>query len=164
LSFLLSNNNFFNYYVGQILTVTIQFAITFTTFLVEDKDFVAAALVIEHFANHFSALNVGSAHFYFTLVVQQQHVLKLNGCAFLELVHTIDEQFLASLYSKLLAFHFYNCVHLYNTVFNVTAVRRALSKRDFYEPFRIIIQPFHAKKPAKVLLFFDMTKFFCTFL
>ena len=36
---------------------------------------------------------------------------KLNGCAFFELVHAVDEQFLASFYSKLLAFHFYNCVH-----------------------------------------------------
>ena len=33
---------------------------------------------------------------------------KLNGCAFLEFVHTIDEQFFASFNSKLLAFHFYN--------------------------------------------------------
>ena len=38
---------------------------------------------------------------------------KLNGCAFLEFVHTIDEQFFASFNSKLLAFHFYNSVHLY---------------------------------------------------
>ena len=113
LSFLLSNNNFFNYYVGQILTVTIQLAITFATFLVEYKDLLATALVVEYFANYFSAFHVRSAYFYFALVVEQQYVLEFNRRAFLKVCNAVDEQFLASFYFKLLAFHFYNCVHLY---------------------------------------------------
>ena len=90
----------------------------------ENKDFVATALVVEHFANHFCALHIRSTYFYFALVVDEQYVLKLNRCALLKVVHAVDEQFFASLNFKLLALHFYNCVHAYLAVFNVIAVRR----------------------------------------
>ena len=92
--------------------MTVEFAETFATFLVENKNLLAASLVVEYFANYFRALNIRSTNFNFTLVVQEQYVVKLHGSALLELVHTIDEQFLASFYLKLLALHFYNCVHL----------------------------------------------------
>jgi len=93
LSFLLSNNNLFNYYVGQILTVTIEFAITFAAFLVEHKDFLATALVVEHFANHFGAFYIRCAYFNLALFVNQEDVLELNRCAFLEVVDAVDEEF-----------------------------------------------------------------------
>ena len=91
--------------------MSIQFAITFATFLVENKNLLTAALVVEHFANHFSALYLRSTNFYFALIVEEQNVLKLDRCTLLKVSDAVHEQFLASFYFKLLAFHFYNCVH-----------------------------------------------------
>ena len=113
------------------LKMTVEFAETFATFLVEHKYFVTAALVVEHFANHFSALYIRSTNFYFTLIVEEQYVLKLNSRTFLKVSDAVDEQFLASFYSKLLAFHFYNCVHL-NTFVKCYGGAAVFIRKDTY--------------------------------
>ena len=78
--------------------MTIEFAEAFATFLVEYKDLLAAALVVEYFANYFSAFHVRSAYFYFALIVEEQYVLEFNRRAFLKVCNAVDEQFLASFY------------------------------------------------------------------
>lgn len=122
-SFLLSNNDFFYYDIRQVLTMTVQLTVAFAAFLVEDEDFLAPALVVEHLANYLCTLYVGSTYCYRTLVVNEQYVVEHNLGTFLG-VHAVDEQLLAGLYFELLAFHFYNCVH-FPIRFLITSCRAA---------------------------------------
>lgn len=93
--------------------MTVQLTIAFATFLVENQDFLTAALVVEHFAYYLCPLYIRSTYCDVAVVINEQHVVEHNLGTFLG-VHTVDEQLFASLYFELLAFHFYNCVHYHN--------------------------------------------------
>ncbi len=93
--------------------MTVQFAIAFAAFLVENENLLATALVVKHLANYLCPCYYGSTYFDFAVVVHEQHFVERNRCALLG-VHAVDEQFLAGFYSVLEALHFYNCVHYHN--------------------------------------------------
>jgi hypothetical protein len=91
--------------------MAVQFTIAFAAFFVENENFLAAALVIEYFANHLRTLNYWGTYFYLTVVVNEKHFLECYLSTLLS-CHAVNKEFLASLNAILKALHFYNCVHL----------------------------------------------------
>ena len=97
----------------ELLTMTVQFTITFSSLLVEHEDFVTLHERSLHFANHFCAIYRRSAHCDVAVVVYQQNFLKFNSLVSFGVLNVINKQFLAFFCLELLTVNFYNCVHYY---------------------------------------------------
>jgi hypothetical protein len=151
--------------------MAVQFTIAFAAFFVENENFLAAALVVEYFANHFSTLYNWGTYFYLTVVVNEKHFVECQLSTFLSFSDAVNKELFASLNLVLEALHFYNCVHLLN-VFNklhrsgeMQSPRRWHTEKWYHpSPQQRYLEAQKPKKRAKVLLFFELTKYFFIFL
>ena len=91
--------------------MTVQLAIALTTLLVEYKNLVALYELGDYLAYYLSALYYGSTYGDVTLVVYQQHFLKLNSLTCLYTSDVVYEELLTSLGLELLTVNLYDCVH-----------------------------------------------------
>ena len=91
--------------------MTVAFTITFSSFLLED-DYTFAFEMREDFANDLCTFYGGSTNFYGSVVVNQQHFVKLDSSTLLS-VQTVNIESLAGFGFELLSLDFYNYVHLF---------------------------------------------------
>ena len=94
-----------------MLTVTVQLTITFSSFLVENKNFIAFYQSGNNFANHFCSFYCGSAYGDVTVFVYQKNLVKLYCCTVFCILDVVYKQLFASFCFELLTVDFYNCVH-----------------------------------------------------
>ena len=109
MNFKLCNNNVLNYHLGQILTVTVQFLIAFTTFFLENKNFVVAQ-VAKNFSFYRGTFYNRCAYQNLTVVFYQQDFVEAHR-GFYILVETVYVELPTFLSLKLLACDFYYYVH-----------------------------------------------------
>lgn len=94
-----------------MLTVTVQFAISFSSFLVENKNLVTFYQTGNNFANYLCAFYSRSTYSDVAVFVYQKNFLEFYCCTGFSVLHVVYKQFLASFCFELLAVDFYNCVH-----------------------------------------------------
>ena len=104
-------DNFFNYNLRELLTVTVQLAVTFSSLLVEYENLLALNELALHFGYYLSTLYCGSTYGDSTILLYQKNLLEFNRCTILNVLNVVNKQFLASLGLELLSVNFYNCVH-----------------------------------------------------
>ncbi len=92
--------------------MTIETAIAFATFLLENDYVLTLNEGINHLANNLSTLYGGGTYGYVTIGVNQQNLVELYCVAFVHIGDVMNIQLLASLGAELLSLDFYNCVHL----------------------------------------------------
>ena len=66
---------------------------------------------IHHFGYYFSALNGGGTDLHCSIIVYEQHTIKLNSLTGLDVLHVVDEELLSSFSLELLTVNLYDCVH-----------------------------------------------------
>ena len=101
----------FDGYLGELMAIAVQFAVSLAAFLVEYEHFLAFYERRNDLAHDFRTFDGGSAHFHFAVVVYQQHFLKFNSLAALGTIDVVDEKLLAFFHFKLLTVNFYDCKH-----------------------------------------------------
>ena len=92
------------------MTVSVAFAIAFSSFFLEDDDALAFQ-VGEYFAYDFCTFYGGGAHFYGAVVIDQQYFVEFDSGALL-CCQTVNEQPATGFGFELLSLNFYNYVHL----------------------------------------------------
>jgi len=80
---------------------------------VENKNFIALYQACFYFANNLSTFYDRSTYGDCTVVVNQQHFLKLNSCTGLGTLNVVNEELLALFCLELLTVNFYDYVHYY---------------------------------------------------
>jgi len=91
------------------LTMAIQFLITFSSFLLENKNFVTFKM-FEDGSGYGSTINGRRTHFHITVVTDQHHAIEFHLGSFFSLeALNIDATVFFNL--ELLPGYFYNCVH-----------------------------------------------------
>ena len=105
--------------LGELVTITVQLAVTFAALLVEHEHLVAFYEGRNHFAYDLGAFDGGSAYFHVAVVVNEQHFLKFNSLTAFCFADVVDEELLALFNLELLTVNLYDCVHfnLYKRVF-----------------------------------------------
>lgn len=101
----------FDHHLSELLTVTVQLLVTFSSLLVEYQHFVTLYQVRNDFANDFCAFDGGSTYSDGSVVVCQQHFVKFNSCTVFSVLDVLNEQLLAFFGFELLTVNFYNYVH-----------------------------------------------------
>lgn len=91
--------------------MAIQFTVAFATLLVENEHLVALNQRRKNFAYNLGTFYSRSANFYFTVVVNQQHVFKFNSLATFGTADVIYKELLAFFCFELLTVNLYDCVH-----------------------------------------------------
>ena len=93
--------------------MTVQTAIAFTTFLLENDNVFTFHEGSLYLANNLCTFDGRCANLNGTVGIHEQNAVKLYRVAFLVLVaEIVDIQLLAGLDTELLSLNFYNCVHL----------------------------------------------------
>lgn len=101
--------------------MTVQLLESFTTDLLENKYLVCLYIISKNCCLYYSALNIRSTYLYCTLVVDEEHLVKLYGLVFL-CGETVDVNLRAGLYFELLSGDFYDCVHFFIKLIKFQAV------------------------------------------
>ena len=97
--------------------MTVQAAIAFATFLLENDDVFTFHEGSLYLANNLCTFDGRCANLNGTVGIYEQNAVKLYVVAFLALVaEIVDIQLLAGLDTELLSLNLYNCVHLFNLV------------------------------------------------
>lgn len=104
-------DNFFNYNLRELLTVTVQLAVTFSSLLVEYENLLAFNELALHFGYYLCALYCGSTYGDSAIFLYQKNLLEFNRCTILNVLNVVNKQFLTCLGLELLSVNFYNCVH-----------------------------------------------------
>ncbi len=98
------------------MAITIQFAMTFATLLVEYEHFITLNHGREHFANNFCAFNGGNTNSDVAVVVNQQHFLKFNSLTAFCALNVVYKELLTLFNLELLTVNLYDCVHFINCI------------------------------------------------
>lgn len=77
----------------------------------EHDDLVTLDKRVHHFYYYFCALNGGGTDSHCAVLVDEQHLVKLNSLAFLGVLDVMDEELLALFGFELLTVNVYDCVH-----------------------------------------------------
>ena len=129
--------------------MTVTFAISFSSLFLEDNHFIAF-YVRQYLTDHFGTFHYRSTNFYLSVVVDQQHFVKLDGSSLL-CRQTVNKQLFAGFDLELLSLNFYNNVHL---LYNYTGYLRKV------EAFRTLLLVYLARnKATKIHLCFFLCKF-----
>ena len=96
---------------SKLLTVTVQFSVTFSSLLVEYQYFITFYQVRNYFAYHFCTFYGRSTYCNSTVVVYQQNFVKFNSCTVFSILNVVNKQFFAFFSFELLTVNFYNYVH-----------------------------------------------------
>lgn len=92
--------------------MTVELAQTFSSLLVEYENLVTLDELRSDLAYNLCTLYCWSTYCYCTLILNEEHLLEFYCVTILSILDVVNVQLLASLYSVLLTFDFYNCVHL----------------------------------------------------
>ena len=95
----------------KILTMSVQFLVSFTTFLLENQNFLSSASVIKDSSLHNSTLYIRGSDFDCPVSIYKKHFVKLDSSTFLSR-KTVDKDLHSSLNFKLMACNIHNCVHI----------------------------------------------------
>ena len=90
-----------------------QFAVAFSSFLVEYENLVSFHQRGNNLTNNFGAFYCGNTNGDGSVFVNQKDFFKFYCRAVFCFLHVVDEQFLASFCLELLALDFYNRVHFF---------------------------------------------------
>ena len=90
--------------------MTVQFLITLTTFLLEYKNLLALASVVEYSCCNLCALYVRCANLYCSVLIDKEYLVELDSSTLLSR-KAVYEDLHTSLYLELLACNVYDCVH-----------------------------------------------------
>ena len=107
----LSGYDFLDHHFGELLTVTVQAAVTLAATLFEHEHLVTLYEGLQHFTLDFCAIYGGGADGYIAVYVKQQYFVKVYGIALLHVAEMMNIQELAFFGLELLSFDFYDCVH-----------------------------------------------------
>ena len=94
-----------------MLTVTVQLAMTFSSFLVENENFVTFYQAGYNLANHFCTFYSRNTYSDCTVFVYQKNLVKFYCRTVFSILDVVYKQLFASFCFKLLTVDFYNCVH-----------------------------------------------------
>lgn len=93
--------------------MTVQTAIAFATFFLENKNFITFHEGTFYLANNFCSFYGRGTNFYVTVGVNQENFVEVDCVAFFYvLAEIVDIQVFACFSLELLSLNFYNCVHL----------------------------------------------------
>jgi len=92
--------------------MTVETAITFTTFFLENDYVFTLYEGIYYLAYYLCTFYGGCTYGNSTVCVNEKNLVKFYGCAFAHLSEVMNIQLLACLGAELLSLDFYNCVHL----------------------------------------------------
>ena len=112
------SNYFLDSQFGELLTMAVQLAVALATLLVEDEHLVTLYQGRNYLSNNLGALDFGSTYGDGTVVVYQQHSLKLNSLAGLGTINVVYEKLLTGFRAELLTVNLYDCVHCLICLFN----------------------------------------------
>ncbi len=90
--------------------MTSQFLVSFTTFFLENQNFLTSAGIVENGSLHYCTLYVWSAYLDSPVCIYQKHFVELDCSAFLR-CKAVDENFHTSFNLELVSCNIYNCVH-----------------------------------------------------
>ena len=105
------SDNFRDSQLCELLAMTIEFAETFSSLLVEDKYLVTFYQWRFNLANNFCAFYGRSSYCDCIVCCYKKYLLKFYCCTWFSILNVVNKQFFASFCFKLLAVNFYNCVH-----------------------------------------------------
>ena len=91
--------------------MAIQLTISLATLLMEDEHFVTLHQGSNYLGYNLGALNLGSTYGDGTVVVYQQHSLKLNSLTGFRPHNVVYEKFFSGFRAELLTVNLYDCVH-----------------------------------------------------
>ena len=120
--------------------MAVQLAIALATLLVEDEHFVTLHQGTNYLGYNLGTLNLGSTNGDGTVIIYQQHSLKLNSLASLCTLDVVYKEFLAGFRTELLTVNLYDCVHCFNYLFltGFTGRRNSTLESSLLSPFGII--------------------------
>ena len=110
----------FNFNFRVLLTVTVLHAIALAALLLEDDNLLTLDECIHDFYYYLGTFNSRCTNCDCALVIDEQHLVKLNSLAGFGVLDAVHKQLCALLYLELLTVNFYNYVHfllLYNGFF-----------------------------------------------
>ena len=92
--------------------MTVQLAVSLSSLLVENQYLITLYQRREHFAYHLRSFYGRSTYLNLTVVVNQQHFVKLYNSTAFGVLNVMNEQLLSFFSFKLLSVNFYDYVHL----------------------------------------------------
>ena len=104
--------NAFDLNFGQLLSMSIFYAVTFSAFLFENNNFIILQM-IQHFGFYRYSLYEGLANGHFPLIVQQQHFVEINAVSRF-LGKAIYIYLLTFFHLKLESLYINYCVHFFS--------------------------------------------------
>ena len=90
--------------------MTVTLLVTLTTLLLENKNLLALASVVENSCCNLSTVHIWCTNLDSLTLCYEEYLVELYCCTLLSR-EAVDEDFHASLYFELLACNVYNCVH-----------------------------------------------------
>ncbi len=91
--------------------MTILLATVLTALHLEDDNLVTLYERLNNLYHYLCALYHGSANAYGTIVVDEEHLVKLYCLTLFSVLNMVHKELLPLLHLELLTFHFDNCVH-----------------------------------------------------
>lgn len=135
---------------SKLLTVTVQFLVTFSSLLVEYQYFVSLYQRRYYFAYHFCTFYCRSTYCDSTVVVYQQNFVKFNSCTVFSVLNVVYKQLLAFFCLELLTVNFYDYVHCYLYIKRVSSARWIRLVESLFYPHGL-------KSGAKIWVFIHIT-------
>ena len=119
--------------------MAVQLTVALATLLVEDEHLVTLHQGTNYLGNNLGTLNLGSTYGDGTVVIYQQHSLKLTSLASLCTLNMVYKEFLAGFRTELLTVNLYDCVHFIIIVLTgFTGRRNSTLESSLLSPFGII--------------------------
>ena len=97
--------------------MTVALTRVLATLHLEDDDLVTLHQRFHYFTHYFCSLYGRSTYLHCTVSIYEQHLVKFNSLACLNILDVVHEELLALLGLELLTLNFYNCVHFFFIVF-----------------------------------------------
>jgi hypothetical protein len=146
---------FLDTYFGELLAVTIQLAMAFSPFLMENQHFITFYQWRQNFTNDLCSFYSWGAYLNYSILVYQQNFVELDRLAVFHCVNVMDKQLFSLFSLELLTVDFYDYVHL-SLIINRLCPGGGLSNESrFSTPCGI--------QGTKVVLFFFMANSFVFF-
>ena len=87
-----------------------QLLVSFTTFLLENQNFLSSASIIEDSSLDYGSLNIRGTYLDSSVRIYKQNLIKLNGSTFVSR-KAVDKDLHTSFNFKLVSGNIYDCVH-----------------------------------------------------
>ena len=102
-------SDIFNAHLAQILTVAVESLITFSSFLLENKNLVCSQM-LDNLSIYLGTFEDGGAYPCAAVIVDQQHLVEADSAVDIA-IQAVAEDFISLAHFELLPCYFYDCVH-----------------------------------------------------